>query len=69
MSESVNDYIDTKICSVKYTKFDKAVKMLQNLGHGDLLGKADVKIAFRLMILSPDDFSLLGFQFDGHYYF
>ena len=68
-NESVNDYIDPEICSVQYTKFDEAVKMLQNLGQGTLPGKADVKSAFRLMIISPDDSSLLSFQFDDHYYF
>ena len=58
--ESANDYIDLTICSIQYTKFDEAVKMIQNLGEGILLGKADVKNAFRLMIISPDDFPLLG---------
>ena len=58
--ESINDCIDPTICSVQYTKFDDAVKMIQNLGKGILLGKADVKSAFRLMIISPDDFPLLG---------
>ena len=43
--------------------------MIQNLGQGTLLGKADVKGAFRLMIISPVHFPLLGFQFDGNYYF
>lgn len=66
---SVNDFIDPEICSVQYTKFDEAVKMIQKLGQGTLLGKADVKGAFRLMIISPDNFPLLGFQFDGNYYF
>ena len=60
--ESVNDYIDPEICSVQYTKFDEAVKMIQNLGQGTLLGKADVKNAFRLMIMSPVHLRLLGFQ-------
>ena len=66
---SVNDFIDPEVCSVQYTRFDEAVKMIQNLGQGTLLGKADVKGAFRLMIISPVHFPLLGFQFDGNYYF
>ena len=43
--------------------------MIQNLGKGTLLGKIDMKNAFRLMIISPDDFHLLGFMFDGRYFF
>ena len=66
---SVNDFIDLEICSVQYTKFDDAVKMIKNLGQGTMLGKEDVKGAFRLMIISPDNFQLLGFKFDGNYYF
>ena len=67
--DSINDYIDPEFCSVQYTRFDQAVKMIQKLGKGALLGKADIKNAFRLMIISPDDFPLLGFMFDGQYFF
>ena len=31
---SGNDFIDPEICSVRYTKFDEAIKMIQNLGPG-----------------------------------
>ena len=31
---SGNDLIDPEICSVQYTKFDEAIKMIQNLGPG-----------------------------------
>ena len=67
--DSINDHIDPEFCSVQYTRFDQAVKMIQKLGKGALLGKADIKNAFRLMIISPDDFPLLGFMFDGQYFF
>ncbi|MES9905170.1 MAG: reverse transcriptase domain-containing protein, partial [Sedimenticola sp.] len=67
--ESVNDYIDPSLCSVQYTRFDKAVEMVQGLGPGALLAKADIKSAFRLLPVSPQDFELLGFQFDNKYYF
>ena len=67
--DSINDYIDPEFCSVQYTRFDQAVKMIQKLGKGALLGKADIKNAFCLMIISPDDFPLLGFMFDGQYFF
>lgn len=67
--ESVNDFIDPDRCSVQYTKFDAAVKMVQDLGKGALLGKADLKQAFRIIPVSKYDFHLLGFCFEGQYYF
>ena len=67
--ESVNDHIDKDLCSVQYTKFDAAVQMVQRLGKGALLAKADIKSAFRLIPVAADDFKLLGFKFDGKYYF
>ena len=66
---SVNDFIEPELCSVNYTKFDKAVQMIQQLGKGALLGKADIKSAFRLIPIRPEDFDLLGFKFDEKFYF
>ena len=43
--------------------------MIRNLGPGSLFGKAVVQGAFRLMNISTDNYTLLGFQFDGNYYF
>lgn len=68
-SDSVNDYIDPKLCYVQYTSFDEAIALVQNLGQGCLLGKSDIKSAFRLIPVSPKDFDQLGFYVDGKYYF
>lgn len=43
-NESVNDYIDPKLCFVKYASFDEAVALVQKLGQGCLLGKSDIKM-------------------------
>ena len=43
-NESVNDYIDPKLCFVKYASFDEAVALVQNLEQGCLLGKSDIKM-------------------------
>lgn len=40
-----------------------------NLGHGVLLAKADIKSVFQLLPVSPQDFKLLGFQFKNKYHF
>ena len=66
---SVNDFIDNDLCSVRYTKFDAAIEMVQQLGKGALLAKTDIKSAFRLLPVSKVDFQLLGFKFEGRYYF
>ena len=67
--ESLNDNIDPALCSVHYTKFDNAVKMVQKLGHGALLAKADIRSAFRLIPLAEKDFPLVGFSHGGSYFF
>lgn len=66
---SVNDFIDPDLCSVQYTSFDEVVHMVQDLGRGCLLGKSDIKSAFRLLPVAPHDFDQLGFMFDGKFYF
>lgn len=68
-NESVNDYIDPKLCFVKYASFDEAVALVQKLGQGCLLGKSDIKNAFRLLPVAVKDFEQLGFCFNNRYYF
>ena len=63
--ESINDFIDPALCTVKYTSFDDAVKMVQDLGHNCNLFKADIKRVYRIIPIKPSDFELLGFTFEG----
>ena len=42
--------------------------MIFKLGKGALLGKMDIKSAFRLVPVNPADFDLLGFAIDGQFY-
>lgn len=65
---SVNDYIDKKFCTVKYSSFDKIVEMVANLGKGAEIAKIDIRKAFRLLPINPADFDLLGITFDGKFY-
>jgi hypothetical protein len=37
----VNDYVDKKFTSVKYSSFDNAINMIKNLGVNALIGKKD----------------------------
>ncbi|XP_061488169.1 uncharacterized protein LOC133387438 [Rhineura floridana] len=65
---SINDFIPSDLCSVRYTSFDCAVRMVRDCGIGALMGKCDIKSAFRLLPVHPGDFELLGFAFMGKYY-
>ncbi|XP_054839956.1 uncharacterized protein LOC129332750 [Eublepharis macularius] len=65
---SVNDAIPEELCSVRYTSFDQAVKVVRRCGVGALMAKCDIKSAFRLLPVHPDDVDLLGFSFEGQYY-
>lgn len=64
----INDFIDPDLCSVKYTSFDRVVEMISSLGQHAEMAVVDIKSAFRLLPVHPDDFELLGFKIDGHYY-
>ena len=66
---SINDFIDPNLTSVNYTKFDKAVEMVQELGQGCQLFKMDIKNAFKLIPIRPQDFPLLCFYFRDSFYF
>ena len=67
-NSSVNDFIDPEVCKVKYSSMDKVLDMISLLGKGALLGKIDISQAFRLLIVNPADFDLLGIHFDGMFY-
>ena len=41
---------------------------MRDLGQGALLAKLDIKLAFRLLPIHPDDFELLGIFLDGFYF-
>ena len=47
--ESVNDFIDPALCSVQYTSFDEAVKLVQEFGQNCSLFKTDIRNAYRLI--------------------
>lgn len=64
----INDFIDPDLCTVQYASFDGVVDMIANLGRGALIGKMDIKSAFRLIPIYPGDFDLLGFSVDGLFY-
>ena len=65
---SINSHIDNQFTSVKYTSFDQVIHAISTIGRGAFLGKMDIKSAFRLIPIRPQDFHLLGFYFEDNFY-
>lgn len=66
---SINDHIDPNLATVKYASFDDAVATLLKYGPGCFFAKTDIHNAFRLIPIHPSDHELLGFSFQGKYYY
>ena len=65
---SINDYIPKDPYSLSYVRVDDAIHILQSLGRGAFMAKTDLKSAFRLIPIHPDDWSLLGIHWQSQYY-
>lgn len=65
---SVNDGISPDLCSVKYATVDCALLFIRQLGRGSLLAKLDLKSAYRMVPVHPDDRRLLGVSWRGSVY-
>ena len=66
---SVNDSIDKSYASVKYASVGQAIQHILRLGQGAYMAKTDIKSAFRIIPVSPADYHLLGFKWQGKYYY
>ena len=65
---SMNAGIDKEDSSVIYTNFDGVIKMVLKEGKGSYLIETEIKSAFRLLLIHPSDFDLLGISFQDKYY-
>ena len=57
-NNSINDYIDLTTYSLQYSTIDDAIKICHEVGKGALLAKVDLKNAFRLCLVRPDDWRI-----------
>ena len=62
---SVNDGISSELCSLHYTRVDEVARQLLQLGPGALMAKLDVKSAYRIVSVHPQDRSLLGMKWEN----
>lgn len=65
----INDGIPPEFFSVKYSSFDDAAAVVQDMGVGCFMAKIDIKHAFRLCPVHPSEWYLLGYKWLGSFYF
>ena len=64
---SINEFISKEEFPCKYTPFDEATRLVRQSGKGSFLTKIDIKHAYRLLPVRPEDWPLLVYFWDGHY--
>ena len=65
---SVNDGIDPERCSLTYMKVDDAARAIERMGRGAKMAKVDIKSAYRMIPVHPEDRPLLGMLWEGALY-
>jgi len=65
---SANDGISPENTSVHCATIQDAIRCVNQVGQGCFLAKTDIKKAFRILPIQPDDYSLLSMQWRGLYY-
>ena len=57
---SVNDGVPKELATVRYATIDDAIRLIKSPGKGCFLAKTDIKSAFRIILVAPSNFPLLG---------
>ena len=65
---SVNSGIDSELCSLSYAQVDDVVEQLVRMEPGVMLAKLDIKSAYRIVPVHPDDRRFLGMKWQGQVY-
>ena len=66
---SVNDFIPEEFSCVHYATINNAIAIIKRIGAGCFLAKTDIKSAFRIIPIHPNDYNLLEMKWDDKYYF
>lgn len=66
---SVNDGIPCEHTSVSYATVEDAIGFIRAAGSGCFLAKTDIKKAFRIIPIHPQEYNLLGIQWKGLFYY
>ena len=54
---------------MQYESIDNVMALLNNFGKDSLMAKTDIKDAFRFIPIHPEDYKLLGFSWEGAFYY
>ena len=65
---SVNDGINPDLCSLSYVSVDDAARAITESGRGSNLAKIDIKNAYRMVRVHPEDRLLLGMVWEDGLY-
>ena len=65
---SVNDGISSEWSSISYVSIDFLLSLVLEAGKGSTLVKADIKEAYRMLPIHPEDQGMLGIQWEGEFY-
>eukprot|EP00117_Sycon_ciliatum_P020140 scpid38648/ scgid18029/ len=68
-NNSINDFINQEDRTFKMISVDNICDHVKRVGPGALLTKVDLRHAFRLIPVHPDDWPLLGMCWGGKFYF
>ena len=66
--DAVNEHISKEEFACKYSSFDDAVDLVRALGSGVYMGKLDVKHAFRLCPVWPEQWPVLCYRWGGYFF-
>ncbi len=68
LGHSVNDGINKNEFPVTCSKVDDAIALIVKYGKGALMGKVDIKNAYRIVPIHPDDHYLLSMKWRNRYF-
>ena len=66
---SVNSSIPREFATIKYASISDAARHLVQFGRYAFMAKSDIKSAFRIIPINPNDRHLLGFKWNNKFYF
>lgn len=69
LGQSVNAGIPDQYSCVQYDSVETVINLVKAYGSGALMAKTDIQDAFRIIPIHPQDYPLLGFQWNGSFYY
>ena len=60
--------LNQELCSLSYIRVNDAAKAAAQRGRGAMLAKVDIKNAYRMVLVHPEDRPLLGMIWEGALY-